>query len=129
MFRELRFRLWDLADAPLLNILETTQNESLDFFESSIDSAAVCREQFVTDFLEASLSFFEFSEQRTTLLPLCFQLLGSTAETLAEGHASSTDDAPDLYRCPKCEGPMKVIERLTPAEIQLRSPPLVTAAA
>jgi len=28
-----------------------------------------------------------------------------------------------LYRCPKCGGPMKVIERLTAAEIQLRSPP------
>jgi hypothetical protein len=67
VFRELRFRPWDLADEPLLNILETTQNESLDFFESSIDSAAVRREQFVTDFLEASLSFFEFSEQRRRL--------------------------------------------------------------
>ena len=32
-------------------------------------------------------------------------------------------------RCPKCGGPMKVVERLTAAEIQLRSPPLVTAAA
>jgi len=30
---------------------------------------------------------------------------------------------------PKCGGPMKVIERLTAAEIQLRSPPLVTSAA
>jgi hypothetical protein len=72
---------------------------------------------------------FLANRRRTTLLPLCFQLLGSTPETLTERHASSTDDAPDLYRCPKCEGPMKVIERLTPAEIQLRSPPLVTAAA
>ncbi len=32
--------------------------------------------------------------------------------------------------CPQCGGPMVVIERLTAAEIQLRSPPLpVTAAA
>jgi len=69
VFRELRFRPWDLAREPLLNILETTQNESLDFFEARIDSAAVCREQFVADFFEASLSFFEFSEQRRRVPP------------------------------------------------------------
>jgi hypothetical protein len=72
---------------------------------------------------------FLANRRRTKLLPLCFQLLGSTPETLAEAHASSTDDAPDLYPCPKCAAPMKVIERLTAAEIQLRSPPVVTAAA
>jgi len=31
--------------------------------------------------------------------------------------------------CPKCGGSMMVVERLTTAEIQLRSPPVVTAAA
>jgi hypothetical protein len=72
---------------------------------------------------------FSANRRRTTLLPLCFQLLGSTPEPLTEEHASSTEEAPDLYRCPKCGGPMKVIERLTAAEIQLRSPPAVTAAA
>ena len=35
----------------------------------------------------------------------------------------------DLWRCPKCGGPMVVLERFTAAEIQLRSPPLLTAAA
>jgi hypothetical protein len=35
-----------------------------------------------------------------------------------------------LWRCPKCGGPMAVIERLTAAQLQLRSPPpLVTTAA
>jgi len=72
---------------------------------------------------------FLANRRRTKLLPLCFQLLGSTPEPLAQEHASSTEDTPDLYRCPKCGGPMKVIERLTSAEIQLRSPPVVTAAA
>ena len=38
-------------------------------------------------------------------------------------------DSPHLYRCPKCGGPMKVIERLTAAEIQLRSPPAGSIAA
>jgi hypothetical protein len=72
---------------------------------------------------------FLANRRRTTLLPLCFQLLGATPEPLAEEHASSTEDALGLYRCPKCGEPMKIIERLTAAEIQLRSPPVVTAAA
>jgi len=72
---------------------------------------------------------FLANRRRTKLLPLCLQLLGATPEPLAEQHASSPDDAPDLYLCPNCGGPMKVIERLTAAEIQLRSPPVVTAEA
>ena len=72
---------------------------------------------------------FLANRKRATLLPLCFQLLGSARPPQAEPHASSTEDSPDLWRCPKCGGPMKVIERLTAAEIQLRSPPVVTAAA
>jgi hypothetical protein len=35
---------------------------------------------------------------------------------LPEEHSSSTEDATELYRCPYCGGPMKVIERLTTAE-------------
>ena len=72
---------------------------------------------------------FLANRRRKTLLPLCFQLLGSTPQPEVEQHASSTEDTPDLYRCPKCGGPMKVIERLTAAEIRLRSPPVITAAA
>jgi hypothetical protein len=67
--------------------------------------------------------------KRATLLPLCFQLLGAAPEPQAEQPASSAGDAPDLYRCPKCGGPMKVIERLTATEIQLRSPPSISTAA
>jgi hypothetical protein len=72
---------------------------------------------------------FLANRKRAILLPLCFHLLGSTQEPQPEHQASSTKDSPDLYRCPKCGGPMKVIERFTAAEIQLRSPPAVTAAA
>jgi hypothetical protein len=72
---------------------------------------------------------FLANRKRATLLPLCFQLLGSAQQPQAEQHASSTEDCPDLWRCPKCGGPMKVIERLTAAEIQLRSPPRIGAAA
>jgi len=73
---------------------------------------------------------FLANRKRATLLPLCFQLLKSAQQPRAEQqHASSTEGCPDLWRCPKCGGPMKVIERLTAAEIQLRSPPQISAAA
>jgi rubredoxin len=73
---------------------------------------------------------FLANRKRATLLPLCFQLLGAEQQPQAEQqHASSTEDHPDLWRCPKCGGPMKVIERLTAAEIQLRSPPRISSAA
>jgi hypothetical protein len=72
---------------------------------------------------------FLANRRRTKLLPLCLQLLSSRPQPQAEQHASSTEDTPGLYRCPNCGEPMQVIERITAAEIQLRSPPLVTAAA
>jgi hypothetical protein len=71
---------------------------------------------------------FLANRRRATTLPLCFQLLGSAPQT--EQEASSAKDATPLWLCPKCGGPMRVIERLTAVEIQLRSPPpLATAAA
>jgi hypothetical protein len=72
---------------------------------------------------------FLANRKRATLLPLCLQLLGSAQQPQADQHASSTEDGPDLWRCPQCGGPMKVIERLTAAEIQLRSPPRISSAA
>jgi hypothetical protein len=70
---------------------------------------------------------FLANRRRATFLPLCFQLLGSAAQT--EQYAPGTKDSTDLWLCPKCAGPMLVVERLTAAEMQLRSPPVVTAAA
>jgi hypothetical protein len=72
---------------------------------------------------------FLANRRRVTLLPRCFHLLGTAQKPPAKLDATSTNDSADLWRCPECGGPMKVIERLTAAEIQLRSPPAVTAAA
>ena len=72
---------------------------------------------------------FLANRRHTKLLPLCSQLLSARPQPQAQHHVSSTEDAPALYRCPKCGGRMKVIERLTAADILLRSPPVVTAAA
>jgi Putative transposase/Transposase zinc-binding domain len=72
---------------------------------------------------------FLANRRRATLLPLCFGLLGSTQQLQDEQNVSSIKDSSDLWHCPKCAGPMKVVERLTAAEIQLRSPPPVPAEA
>ncbi len=73
---------------------------------------------------------FLANRRRATLLPLCFQLLGAVQQPQAEQEASTANEASPLWLCPKCGGPMLVIERFTAAQIQLRSPPvLVTAAA
>src|SRR6202521_2054907 len=71
---------------------------------------------------------FLANRRRAPLLPLCFALLGSAPQ--AEQDRSGSKDSSDLWLCPKCGAPMMVIERLTAAEILLRSPPdLVTGAA
>jgi hypothetical protein len=69
---------------------------------------------------------FLANRNRATTLPLCFQLLGEASQG---EQAASTAGPNDLWSCPKCGGPMIVVERLSASEIQLRSPPLLTAAA
>jgi len=72
---------------------------------------------------------FLANRRRATSLPLCFQLLPSRPRPQTEQDPSIANGPHDLWRCPKCRGPMVVIERLTPAEIQPRSPPLPVSAA
>ena len=69
---------------------------------------------------------FLANRRRAAFLPLCFHLLDATQEPQADQNAA---DSNGLWRCPKCGGPMVVVERFTAAEIQLRSPPLLTSAA
>jgi hypothetical protein len=63
---------------------------------------------------------FLANRKRATTLPLCFQLLDSAPQAQPEVTTANSSDA---WFCPMCGGPMLVIERLTAAEIQLRSPP------
>jgi Putative transposase/Transposase zinc-binding domain len=74
---------------------------------------------------------FLANRRRATLLPLCFQLLGTAKEPEAEPEpdVSSTSESQELWRCPECGGPMVVVEKLTALQIQLRSPPLAATAA
>src|SRR5216110_1940997 len=110
---QVTFRWRDSADGNKQKLLPLSVNEFLSRFLLHI---------LPQGFVRIRHFGFLANRRRTTLLPLCFQLLGATPEPPAEEHPCSTEDAPDLYRCPKCGGPMKIIERLTAAEIQLRSP-------
>ena len=71
---------------------------------------------------------FLANRRRSTLLPLCFEAL-DTVPPQTEPETSTAQESSPLWRCPKCGGPMAVMERLTPAQIQLRSPPLLGTAA
>ena len=67
---------------------------------------------------------FLANRQRATLLPLCFQLLQGAAEISAQETASpAADHLFPLWNCPVCRGTMHVVERLSAAQLLLRSPP------
>ena len=72
---------------------------------------------------------FLANRRRAALLPLCFQLLGTVAQSQIEQEASVAKNPSPLWLCPKCGGKMMVIERLTAAQLQLRSPPCRAGAA
>jgi hypothetical protein len=77
------------------------------------------------------IRYFGFlaNRRRATVLPLCFQALASVQPQTTESQTSTTHEASPLWRCPKCGGSMRVVERYTAAQIQLRSPPLLAGAA
>jgi hypothetical protein len=67
---------------------------------------------------------FLANRRRAVLLPLCAQALGFAHESNpVTPPALSAAPALAFWICPICGGPMRVIERLTAVQIQLRSPP------
>jgi hypothetical protein len=67
---------------------------------------------------------FLANRNRATLLPLCFQLLGGAEKTAASETSPSTNQIHSLWNCPVCGGTMRVVERLSVAQLLLlRSPP------
>lgn len=56
---------------------------------------------------------------RSTLVPLCFRVLGASMPA----KRSKCDTRPVLWRCPHCGGSMTIRERLSPVQARLRSPP------
>jgi hypothetical protein len=67
---------------------------------------------------------FLANRNRASLLPLCFHFLsGSEKMTTAALASPSTDPIHSLWNCPVCGGTMRVVERLSAAQLLLRSPP------
>ncbi len=65
---------------------------------------------------------------RPTLVPLCRKLLAYSEVPAQAVQTSASSDAQThpprpLWLCPKCGGPMILLQRLTPAQARLRSPP------
>ena len=67
---------------------------------------------------------FLANRQRAMLLPLCFRLLQDAAEISTATASPVADHSHSLWNCPVCGGTMHVVERLSPTQLLLRSPPL-----
>jgi hypothetical protein len=74
---------------------------------------------------------FLSTRNRSGLLPLCFQLLESRpAQPVETTTANSQYQNRESWICPRCAGPMLIIERFTALQLRFRSPPhLIVAAA
>jgi len=66
---------------------------------------------------------FLANRNRTSLLPLCFQLLSGSEKMPASVASPSPDQNHSLWNCPVCGATMRVVERLSAAQLLLRSPP------
>jgi hypothetical protein len=66
---------------------------------------------------------FLANRNRATRLPLCLRLLGGSHEHPATSPSQSTDQTHSLWNCPVCGAAMRVVERLSAAQLLLRSPP------
>ncbi len=66
---------------------------------------------------------FLANRQRAILLPLCFGLLHSSAAISTSTTSPAADHPHSLWNCPVCGGTMHVVERFSPAQLLLRSPP------
>lgn len=72
---------------------------------------------------------FQAHRCRGCLLPLCLQLLADSGRVSAETKSPEKASASPrpLWTCPQCGGSMVLIERLSPVELRLRSPPVLVA--
>ncbi len=66
---------------------------------------------------------FLANRNRAALLPLCRQLLSSLERTTTSTAEPSAEASHRLWNCPVCGGTMRVVERLSAAQLLLRSPP------
>jgi Putative transposase/Transposase zinc-binding domain len=63
------------------------------------------------------------NRRRAELLPLCFRLLQRSEQPPTRAVSSAAPSVQSLWTCPLCGGVMRVVERLSAAQLFLRSPP------
>ncbi len=66
---------------------------------------------------------FLANRRRASLLPICFQLLSRSSEQAPPAKTVSPPRQSSTWRCPCCGGTMRIVERISAAELLLRSPP------
>lgn len=114
----IRFRWRDSAHKNKKRIMSLTVEEFLRRFLLHVLPRGFVRIRY--------FGFFAH-RHRAELVPLCFQLLATAAslQRLTGTPAPSCSPAPlrPMWQCPKCGGPMVLLERLTPVQLRLRSPP------
>jgi hypothetical protein len=66
---------------------------------------------------------FLANRRRAELLPVCFWLLQQSDQSAADSNSPAALPIHSLWQCPLCGGTMHVVERLSAAQLLLRSPP------
>jgi hypothetical protein len=66
---------------------------------------------------------FLANRQRALLLPLCFRLIQAPQSIPVASAALSSERPRSPWKCPACGATMHVLERLSAAQLFLRSPP------
>lgn len=68
------------------------------------------------------------NRRRAALLPRCFQLLAPPSQSApAASDLPTSPGSLSLWTCPRCGGPMILLERWSAAQTLLRSPPILAA--
>jgi hypothetical protein len=66
---------------------------------------------------------FLSTRNRSTLLPVCFRLLGAAAAKPNRETVADDCQTRATWSCPRCNGPMLLLERFTALQLRLRAPP------
>jgi hypothetical protein len=72
---------------------------------------------------------FLANRRRASLLPICFELLRRSSEKATSAAPLSADHPCSCWLCPICGGIMRTVERISAAQLLLRSPPLAVSSA
>jgi putative transposase len=73
---------------------------------------------------------FLSTRSRSTLLPLCFRLVGAPAVAATTATSNDSQQRQRItWLCPQCNAPMLILERMSALQIHLRAPPTLNSKA